>query len=154
MQLDSDFEADLQAALLDDVERRARQKLAPQVQQRAHELLREYGQRHDYDVESLIAAGETEVIRRSDAVELRWGWPEPAIYFEFGTADHVVQAQGAEALSFVWDRDDNPPQWVREEFEREGDGWRVFLPEVEVDGLPEARYIRDALNYARRVIAG
>jgi hypothetical protein len=44
----------------------------------------------------------------------------------------------------VWE---DPPQWVREEFEPEGDGWRVFLPETTPSGLPEARFIRDTLNW-------
>jgi len=138
------FETDARDALLDEFEAYAREEIAPAVQQHAHDILEAYGRRHDYDVESIIAAGETAVDRRGDRVVVRWGWPEPAIFFERGTVDHVVEARNADVLSFIWE---DPPQWVREEYEREGDGWRVFLPKVEVSGLPESRFIRDTLNW-------
>ena len=138
------FEADARDALLDELEAYAREEIAPAVQQHAHDILEAYGRRHDYNVESIIAAGETAVERRGDRVVVRWGWPEPAIFFERGTVDHVVEARNADVLSFIWE---DPPQWVREEYEREGDGWRVFLPKVEVSGLPESRFIRDTLNW-------
>ncbi|ELY96761.1 hypothetical protein C482_15341 [Natrialba chahannaoensis JCM 10990] len=149
-ELENSFEADLREALLDDVEQRAREKIAPEVQEYAHDVLEQYGQRHEYNVSTLIEAGQTRVERREGRVFVRWGWPEPAIYFERGTADHVVQTRNADVLSFVWEERHDPPQWVREEFDREGDGWRVFLPETNVDGLPESRFIRDSLNYVRR----
>lgn len=142
-----DLEDDAREALLDEIEDKAHEELVPEVQTHAHELLREYGQRHDYDVDSIIEAGETEVVRKRDRVTVRFGWPEPAIYVEYGTVAHVVEAKGADALSFVWE---DPPQWVQEEFEPEGDGYRVFLPEVEVDGIPESRFIRDTLHWLRR----
>jgi len=138
------FEADARDALLDELEAHAREEIAPAVQQHAHDILEAYGRRHDYNVESIIAAGETAVERRGDRVVVRWGWPEPAIFFERGTVDHVVKARNADVLSFIWE---DPPGWVREEYEREGDGYRVFLPEVEVSGLPESRFIRDTLNW-------
>ena len=149
MELAASFEDDLRESLLDDVEQRARDVIAPEVQAYAHDLLEAYGSRHDYDVSTIIEAAVTRVERREGRVVVRWGWPEPAIYFERGTADHHVEASGT-VLSFIWEKRHDPPQWVREEYEREGDGWRVFLPEVNVSGLPEARYIRDALNYIRR----
>lgn len=142
--LDSSFETDARDALLDKLEANAREEIAPAVQQHAHDILKAYGRRHDYDVDSIIAAGETAVERRDDRVVVRWGWPEPAIFFERGTVGHAVKAKQADVLSFIWE---DPPQWVREEFEREGDGYRVFLPEVEVSGLPESRFIRDTLNW-------
>ena len=138
------FEADARDALLDELEAYAREEIASAVQQHAHDILEAYGRRHDYNVESIIAAAETVVERRGDRVVVRWGWPEPAIFFERGTVDHVVEARNADVLSFIWE---DPPQWVREEYEREGDGWRVFLPKVEVSGLPESRFIRDTLNW-------
>lgn len=146
----SGFEDDAREALLDELEDHAREEIAPAVQQHAHDILEAYGRENDYDVDSIIEAGETAVVRRGDTVVVRWGWPEPAIFFERGTVDHVVEADEAPVLSFIWE---NPPQWIREEFEQEGDGWRVFLPEVEVDGLPESRFIRDTLNWLRRRFA-
>lgn len=146
----SEFKADARDAVLDDLEQHAREEIAPTVRNHANGLLRSYGQRNDYDVAPIIDAAETEVKRRGDEVVVRWGWPEPAIFFERGTVDHVVEADEAPVLSFIWE---DPPQWVQEEFDREGDGWRVFLPKVEVDGLPESRFIRDTLNWLRRRFA-
>ena len=139
-----DFEADARKAILDEAEQHAREEIAPAVQEHAHDILEAYGREHDYDVQSIIDAGETRVERRKGSIRIRWGWPEPAIFFERGTVDHVVEAKNADALSFVWE---DPPDWVREEFEPEGDGYRVFLPKVEVAGLPESRFIRDTLNW-------
>jgi len=138
------FEADAREAFLDELEDYAREEIAPAVQAHAHDILKAYGQEHDYDVEPIIAAGETRVERRKGSVVIRFGWPEPAIYFERGTVDHVVEAKNADALSFVWE---DPPDWVRQEFEPEGDGYRVYFQKVEVSGLPEARFIRDTLNW-------
>lgn len=149
-ELESGFESKLREALLDDAEQRAREEIAPTVQQHAHEILEQYGQRHDYNVSTIIEAAETRVERREGRVVVRWGWPEPAIYFERGTIAHKVEAQNADVLSFVWEDRHDPPQWVREEFDREGDGYRVFLPETNPDGMPESRFIRDALNHLRR----
>ena len=144
------FEADARKAILDEAEKHAHEEIAPAVQEHAHDILEAYGREHDYDVQSIIDAGETRVERRKGSIRIRWGWPEPAIFFERGTVDHVVEADEAPVLSFIWE---DPPQWIREEFEQEGDGWRVFLPEVEVDGLPESRFIRDTLNWLRRRFA-
>ena len=138
------FEADARDALLDELEAYAREEIAPAVQQHAHDILEAYGREHDYDVGPIIEAGETSAERRGDTVVIRWGWPDPAIFFERGTVAHVVEAKNADVLSFIWE---DPPDWVREEYEREGDGWRVFLPKVEVAGLPESRFIRDTLNW-------
>ncbi len=76
--------------------------------------------------------------------------------WEFGTSDHHVD--GDPVLSFVWSGPD-VPQWVRKEFDQARDpsgqfrsGWRVFLPDVDVSGLPESRAIRDAFNGLRRLL--
>jgi hypothetical protein len=144
------FASDAEDDILNEFESRAREDLAPAVREHANDILREYGRANDYNVDPIIEAAETEVDRRGDAVVVRWGWPEPAIFFERGTVDHVVEARNADVLSFVWT---DPPDWVREEFSREGDGWRVFFRSVEVAGLPESRFIRDTLNWLRRRFA-
>jgi hypothetical protein len=141
------FGDDLRAAVLDKIERAAREQLAPEVQEQAHSILQAYGSRNDYDVQPLIDAGDHEVVRERDRILVRWGWPEPAIYFERGTVAHEVRARGDGALRFRWG---DPPQWVRAEFERDGDAWIVYLPSVNVEGLPESRFIRDALHWLRR----
>jgi len=148
------FEDAAREALLTDVERVAERTLADKLDALANGRLLEFGRTHDYDVRGLIEAAETEVQRRGDRVVVRAAWPEPALYFEYGTSDHRVEATDAETLSFVWE---DPPQWVREEFDRVRgaggrfrSGWRVYLSSVEVSGLPEARFIRDALRELRR----
>jgi hypothetical protein len=148
--LDDGFEDAAREAILDEAEQHARAEIAPAVQEHAHDILEAYGREHDYDVQTIIDAAETRVERRKGRVVVRWGWPEPAIFFERGTVDHIVEADQADVLSFIWE---DPPQWVREQYEREGDGWRVFLPKVEVSGLPESRFIRDTLNWLRRRFA-
>ena len=150
MSLSSTFEADLRDGALNQIEQTARDEIAPDLRERIQSLLEDYGSRHDYDVRALVDAVETEVVRSGDTVRVVARLPDPALLFERGTAAHVVEAQSADVLSFVWERRHDPPQWVREEFDREGDGWRVFLPSVEVSGLPEGRFIRDALHDIRR----
>ncbi|MFA1612052.1 hypothetical protein [Halobellus rubicundus] len=146
-ELESEFENKLYEALLDDAERRAREELAPELKRKANELLTRYGQRHDYDVGTLTEAARVEVARTADAIRVELYYPHPALLFERGTVDHPVEG---DPLSFVWSREDDPPEWVREQFEREDDGWRVFLQKVEVSGLPEGGFIRDALNAMRQ----
>jgi hypothetical protein len=92
------------------------------------------------------------VTRTEDSIEATVGWSHEAFpYFEFGTSDHTIE--GDPILSFVWEERHDPPEWVREEFDAEGDGYRVFLPEVEVAGVRETRAVRDGLNQIRRQIA-
>ena len=151
MRLAGSFEQDLRDAVLDDIrgELIGQDGLAQEVQNHAHDLLRAYGQRHDYDVQTLIDAGGISVEREPGRVIARWGWPEPAIFFERGTVAHEIHAKNADVLSFIWE---DPPAWVRKEFEPEGDGYRVFLPSTNVAGLPESRFIRDTLHWLRRRI--
>lgn len=149
MSIPTTFERDLEAALLDEMEQRAREEWAPGLLEQATEILRAYGDAHDYDVEPVIQTAEARVERREGRVTVRVEWPHPAApFFQMGTSDHTVD--GNDILSFVWE---NPPMWVREEFEQEGDGWRVFFHSVEVDGLPESRFVRDALHWLRREVA-
>lgn len=152
MELDSSFEDDLHEAALDNVEQAVREEYLPTLEQYITERLEQYGQRHDYNVDVLIAAMETDVERDDGRVKAVVRLPHPAYLFETGTVAHTIEAKNADVLSFIWERRHDPPQWVRDEYEREGDGWRVFLPKVEVSGLPEGRFIRDALHDIRRVL--
>jgi hypothetical protein len=155
--LEGGFEDDLREALLDDVEQKLvgqKASLVYEFVELVHTNLRAYAQRHGYDVESTIdSLGTPQVDRSAGKISVRVGWQsEQMSRWEFGTSDHTVSG---DPLSFVWH---NPPQWVREEFDqaRSGgqfaSGYRVFLDEVEVSGLPESRAIRDALNGLRRVL--
>jgi len=146
------FEAAAKEAMLDELEQTARQEWAPKLLERASEILREYGERHDYDVEPVIESAEPRVERREGHVTVRITWPHPAApYFQMGTSDHPVD--GNDILSFIWD---DAPQSVHEKWpdtERVDGDPRVFLPSVNVDGLPESRFVRDALNWLRREVA-
>lgn len=151
MTLANDFEAQLEQALLDDAWDAidGPDGLAQQAVDQSHKLLRAYGSRNDYDVESIIDSLVGPVVeRRKHAVTVRYGWAHPAApHFEFGTSDHTVR--GNPILSFVWE---DPPDWIAREFEQEGDGYRVFLPEVEVAGLPESRFVREGFAWLRREV--
>jgi hypothetical protein len=147
--LDGSFEGDLAEAVGESIEREA-DDIADDLRDAIQSYLQDYGQRHDYDVRALVAAVETEVVREGETVRIVARLPDPALLFERGTVAHTVEAQSADVLSFIWTREHDPPQWVREEFDREADGWRVFLPSVRVEGLPEGRFIRDALHQIRR----
>jgi hypothetical protein len=155
MNLTSSFEPDLQEAVLDQAEHELigkQDNLVHQFVQRAHDRLREYGDRYDYNVEPIIESFEIDEIDRSDSrLTIRLGWThEASVFMELGTSDHTVE--GDPVLSFVWSRED-APAWVAQEFEPEGDGYRVFLPETEPSGLPESRFVRDALNWLRREVS-
>lgn len=155
MQLDSDFEAGLETALLDDAERQLvgeRDNLVSQAVQRVQGRLERYAREADYDVQPIVDSFTgVDVDRSNGRLTIRWGWAHPAVkYFEFGTSDHTIE--GDPVLSFIWERSE-APDWVAEEFDREGDGYRVFLPEVEVTGVQETRAIRDALAWLRREIS-
>jgi hypothetical protein len=150
MTVASGFEDGLGDAVLDATERRAREEVAPLLRERIQSLLRNYGRRHDYRVQPVVEATRTSVDRAGGTVTVRAELPHPAYLFEVGTDAHEITPTNADVLSFIWERRHDPPQWVREKYEREGDGWRVFLPKVEVEGLPEGRFVRDALHDIRR----
>lgn len=157
MELERGFEDDAREALLDDVESKligSGDNVTHQLVQAVHENFREYGREHDYDVEPILDSLQPpEVTRSRDGIAVRLEWDHVAAhYMEMGTSDHTIQGQPV--LSFVWERRHDPPEWVQEEFDREGDGWRVFLAEVEVSGLPEGRMVRDALRYIELVVTG
>lgn len=126
----------------------------PNAIEKAHERLREYAREFDYRIESVIDSLQgPEIVEQSDRhFRIRFGWDhEAAPYLEWGTSDHTVE--GDPILSFIWEDRHNPPDWVAEEYEREGGGYRVFLPEVEVAGVRETRFARHALDWLRREVA-
>lgn len=120
----------------------------------AHERLREYGRELDYRVEPIIdSLVGPEVVEQSDRhFRIRFGWDHKAApYLEWGTSDHTIE--GNPVLSFIWEDRHDPPDWVAKEYEREGGGYRVFLPEVEVAGVSETRFMRHCLDWLRREVA-
>jgi len=163
--LESGFKAKLRTAALDEAESELigqQANLIFEFVELVHTRLRSYGRKHGYDVESTIdSLGEPQVDRQRGRLTITVGWEsEQMARWEFGVAPHTID--GNPILSFVWE---DPPQWVREEFEqaRTGggefrSGWRVFFPSVEwgsdTGGIPESRAIRDAINGLRRVMQG
>ena len=149
--LESGFEDKPEEAILDEAERELvgkQDNIVFQAIQRVRGRLERYAREEDYDVQPLLDTFTGVDVQRSEGtLTIRWGWDHPAIeYFEWGTSDHTVD--GDPVLSFVWSRDE-APDWVAEEFEEEGDGYRVFLPEVDVAGIEETRAIRDSLTWLR-----
>lgn len=159
--IESSFEANLQEAVLNDAGHKLAGKQASLVYQfveLVHTHLRAYGQRHNYDVESTIDSLGTPVVDRSDGkISVTVGWEgeggEQMSRFEFGVPPHTISG---DPLAFIWE---NPPEWVKEEFDqaRSGggqfrSGYQVFLQKVEHPGIPESRAIRDSLNGLRRVL--
>lgn len=144
-------------AILDDAEHQLvgqQNNLVFQAVDYAHDQLESYGSTHEYHVQSIIDSfAGVDVDRTSTSLTITYGWEHPAArHFEFGTSDHTID--GDPVLSFVWSE---PPQWVREEFDQArgaggqyASGWRVFLPSVDVSGLPEARFARDSKHWLRR----
>lgn len=146
--LDRQFGRQLTDALLEDVEDEIDDLVTVAVE-RSHERLRDWATERDYQVEPIIDSLEPpEISRWRYGVIAEWGWSHEATpYFEFGTSDHTIQGQPV--LSFVWDAED-APRWVKKEFDREGDGYRVFFRSVEVSGVAETRFIRAGLDAVRR----
>lgn len=100
-----------------------------------------------HDTDPIIESARDPSVERTDdgEVRVRFGWDHPAAeYLEYGTSAHTVD--GDPVLSFVWD---DPPQWVQDEFNREGGGYRVYFASVDVAGIEEVRFAR----YALRVLA-
>lgn len=150
MDLESGFERKLQEAVLESAEHELVGKqgnLVHQTVQRAHDILRSYGQEFDYDVEPIIDSFVIDDVQRSgDSITVRWGWThEATIYFEFGTSEHTVE--GNPVLVFEFDADEYPG--LAEMFP-EG---TAFLPEADVAGIKETRFARDALNWLRRELS-
>ena len=150
MNITGDFQGDLADALVDVGIEYLMADGGPveQAIEQSHEILRQYGSANDYSVDSIIdSLQEPEIERTANGFRVRWGWAaDNAPYFEWGTSDHRVD--GNPILSWVWDRDD-APAWVAEEFEAEGDGFRVFLPRSNPSGLPEARFARAVFDFLR-----
>jgi len=153
MNLDAGFEDELREAVLDNAQHELigkQDNLIAQAISRVHGRLDKYGREFDYRVEPLKQSLQpVDVERSSGQLTIRFGWSHEAMpYLEFGTSEHTIE--GDPVLSFVWEERHDPPEWVREEFDQEGDGYRVFLPEVEVAGVKETRAVRDAVAWLRR----
>jgi hypothetical protein len=121
--------------------------LVSQTVQQAHDQLRSYGTSHNYAVEPIIASfAGVEVEQSQTSLQVSWAWDHQAAAFtEFGTSDHTVD--GDPLLVFSFSESEYPG--LAEMFP---DG-TAFLPQVEVSGLPEGRWVRDSLNWFRREVS-
>lgn len=146
--LDSSFESDLQEALMDEAEGQLYDNpdnMAFAFLQLVNENIRDFANEQDYDLESIAESGRvTDTSRGNTRVSVTLEWDHPAAIFEWGAPPHTIE--GNPILSFVWE---DPPDWVKQEYEREGDGWRVFFPSVEHPGVPAGRFLRGAVNRVR-----
>lgn len=126
----------------------AQGNLVFQTVQQAHDQLRRYGTEYDYEVESIVESfAGVEAERSADRITASWSWDhEAASFMEFGTSDHTISADGPGVLAFEFEQSKYPG--LADMFP---DG-TAFLPEVEVSGLPEARWVRDSLNWLRREV--
>ena len=124
-----------------------RNNLVSQAVQQAHDQLESYGSTHQYYVDSIVESfAGVEVDRGTSSLHITWHWKhEAALFTETGTSDHTVS--GNPLLVFEFDQDEYPE--LAEMFP-EG---TAFLPEVEVTGLPEGRWVRDSLNWFRREVS-
>jgi hypothetical protein len=142
MELEPGFEDKLLESLLDQAEADA-ERLAEYVIGLVHDNLRDYAERHGYDVESTIDSVEWSVQRSDRSITITVGWEnEQMLRWEFGTSDHTVP--GDPVLVFEFDGDEYP--YLAEMF----DEGVAYLPDADVSGLPESRAIRDAMNQLRR----
>lgn len=159
--LAADFESNLRDAVLDEAESELvgqQQSLVFRFVQVVHSNLRSYGNRHGYDVEPSIDSFELGTVERgTNSISITVRWTDPQFgRWEFGVDEHTIRARNAETLAFVWE---DPPAWVKEEFNQARDaggrfttGWMVFFESVEHPGIPESRALRDALNGLRRLL--
>lgn len=132
MTLANSFEDDLREAILDDVERKARDDIGPRLVDIARENWRAYASRHDYDIDHIWEDAELFVERDDSSVEIRIEWPGLTALFEWGVDPHTIE--GNPLLHFYWDEID---QWITTESVNWGS---------ETGGIPESRAIRDAID--------
>lgn len=136
MTLDSDFEAKLQAAVLDDVEQTLKDEIGPQLKQVAEDNFKNYAQANGYDIEHVWQDAELSVERGRDSVTVTVEWPGLTALFEFGVDPHTIE--GDPLLHFYWEEQD---RWVQAEEVNWGS---------ETGGINEAGAIRDAMAQIRR----
>ena len=135
--LDSNFEADLQEAVLDEAERVLREELGPLLIETARENFQAYANANGYDIDHIWTDVDGPTIeRRGDTIVMRVEWPALTALFEFGVAPHTIE--GNPLLHFYWEAKD---QWIKTESVDWGS---------ETGGIPESRAIRNALATLRR----
>lgn len=131
--------------------------LIAQTVQRANENLEGFSGENEWEIENIKQSVNVETNETKTGFAIRIYYEhEAADFFEFGTSEHTISG---DPLSFVWEERHNPPGWVSDEFdsatsERGRPGYRVYFREVEVAGIPETRFLRDALRFFERQMKG
>ncbi|QLH80979.1 hypothetical protein [Halosimplex pelagicum] len=133
--LDDDFEDNLRAAVLDEVEQTVRDEIGPELKQAAEENWKAYASRNGYDIDHVWEDATLAVGRDDDSVTVRIEWPELTALFEWGVDPHTIE--GNPLLHFYWDAKDT---WITTDEVNWGS---------ETGGIPESRAIRDALDQLR-----
>jgi hypothetical protein len=145
--LESGFEDKLEAAILDDAERRLREELGARIEALARGRWQQYARRNDYDISHVWEDAERAVNREGDTVRLSIEWPELTALFEFGVSPHTIE--GDPLLAFHWAA---PPEGTRppgapENVVAQSVNWGSVT-----GGIPESRAIRDTWRELGRVI--
>jgi len=154
VELDADFEEEAAENIMDSVEAGLigqQGNLVFEAIQQSKEALEDFAD--EYDINPIWESLSGPEVERSDRqITVRWSFDHPAAgYFEFGTPDNY-EIDGDPVLSFVWE---DPPAWVKDEFDREADGWRVFFSQVDSgDGIDETRFTRWGLRWLRFQLEG
>ncbi|MDQ2052843.1 hypothetical protein RBH26_20590 [Natronolimnohabitans sp. A-GB9] len=135
--------------ILDDAESRLVGEANPLVFQAvrvSHGALRSYGSRNDYDTDPIEDSfAGVEVDRSGGELTVTWCWDhEAAVFFNNGTSDHTIH--GDPVLAFRFDESEYP--YLAEMFP---DG-TAFLPEVNVSGLPQSRFVQAGLEWLRQEV--
>lgn len=146
--ISSGFESDLREAIIQDVHRKTREQIGPQVEALARQRWKDYATRNDYDIEHIWQEADRTVRRDGDVVRLTIEWPGLTALFEFGVSPHTIE--GNPLLSFVWEA---PPEGTRPP----GAPENVVAQSVDwgsvTGGIPESRAIRDTWRELSRVVA-
>lgn len=157
MELSNSFKRNCRDALVEDMMGKLDEgpdALVNEAVEKAHGRLRGWGDERGYNVESVIESlQEPELTREANVVSVTYGWEhEAAPHFEYGTPDNY-EIDGNPILSFVWSGE-NVPRWVKKEFDREGDGYRVFFSSVDSGrGIAETRFVRTSLEWLRQEVS-
>lgn len=131
--LENDFGSKLEAAVLDDVEQKARDEIGPRLVRVARENWQAYASRNDYDIDHVWEDVEGPIVKRDGGgVSVQIKWPGLTALFEWGVDPHTIE--GNPLLHFYWEKID---QWITTESVNWGS---------ETGGIPESRAIRDALD--------
>lgn len=148
-------------AVSDDVRRQLvgmERNLVAQTVIEANDNLRNAAAANEWDVQSVIESVDVRTDERGGTLAVRITYDHPAAdFFEFGTSAHTIN--GDPVLSFVWEERHDPPQWVRENFsaataDNGRPGYRVFFASTDVAGIPETRFLRDALDFFENQLRG